>query len=114
MEIKMVEIRDRATCIPALAIRLGPHNERERYLLARAGFGRKPEDQSRYVVLSDLGGNKSSYDPFRWDTSRTMRVAHEHIIKCWDDIASGDVVDVEYILGEASQPKISESATEQR
>lgn len=39
MESKIIEIRDSGTFIPALAVRLGSSDERERYLLARSGFG---------------------------------------------------------------------------
>lgn len=36
MEVKTLEIRDRTTFIPALAIRLGPRDERDRWLCERA------------------------------------------------------------------------------
>ena len=38
MKIKAVEIRDKATFIPAIAIKMEPENEGQRYLLARCGF----------------------------------------------------------------------------
>jgi hypothetical protein len=37
-----------------------------------------------------------------------MRVAHDHIMRHWSTLKDGDVVDVEYILGEAATPKTSE------
>lgn len=108
MEIKMLEIRDRATFIPALAIRLGSRTEQERYLLARAGFGRAPEDHRTYVILMRWNTNRAEYDPFEWG-DRTMRAAHHHLRGYWDSIKSGDVIDVEYIMGATSKPKVSES-----
>jgi hypothetical protein len=37
-----------------------------------------------------------------------MPLAHQHIEQNWDLLNDGDVVDVEYILGETSEPKRSE------
>ena len=45
MTSKIIEIRDDGTFIPALAIRLGSPNERERHLLARSGFGRTFDEE---------------------------------------------------------------------
>jgi uncharacterized GH25 family protein len=41
-----------------------------------------------------------------------LAVAHNYIIKHWHDLHDGDVVDVEWILGETKQKKISERVTE--
>jgi hypothetical protein len=46
MTTKAFEIRDRATFIPAIAVRLDPADERERYLIARCGFGVTPSAQA--------------------------------------------------------------------
>ena len=37
MNVKLLEIRDRATFIPAIAIQLGSRSEEERWLLSRSG-----------------------------------------------------------------------------
>jgi len=37
--IKAVEIRDTGTFIPAIAIKVVPTNEGQRYLLLRSGYG---------------------------------------------------------------------------
>ena len=56
------------------------------------------------------GGNgQATCDPYDWDT-RTMQVAHDWLLSNFDAIASGAVVDVEYILGKRLVPKLSESA----
>ena len=45
----------------------------------------------------------------RWDcSSRTMQVAHLYIEEHFAKLNSGDVVDVEFIMGLTKQPKISE------
>lgn len=110
MQAKTVEIRDKATFIPALAIRLDPTTEADRYLFARAGFGRTPEAQREYVVLVKINGGHgdSSCDPYDWDT-RTMQVAHKQLLDNWGAIVSGDVIDVEFITGETNEPKRSEA-----
>lgn len=110
MIIKTFEVRDRSTFIPVLGVKMIPACEPDRYLFARAGFGRSVEQQSEYVTLIriDGGDGKSTSDPFSWGSARTMQVAHEYIIKNWVFLNSGDVVCVETILGERQTPKISE------
>ncbi len=79
MITKTVELRDRATFIPALAIKLEPSNEADRYLLARAGFGRLPDQQREYVLLGQLNGGEGKLlcDPYDWPpNARTYPVAH--------------------------------------
>jgi hypothetical protein len=38
-----------------------------------------------------------------------MGNAHHWIIEHWDELKDSDVVDVEFILGETQQPKVSEA-----
>ena len=51
-------------------------------------------------------------DPYEWSDLgmglRTMQVAHNYIIEHYSGLSDGDVVDVEYVLGERLSPKISE------
>jgi hypothetical protein len=108
MNCKTIEIRDRATFIPALAIQLGSDgNEPVRYLLSRAGFGRRHDSHSGYVILVRLNEQRCAWDPYEWG-DRTMKTAHEFVSANWSDIANGSVVDVEYILGETTQQKLPE------
>ena len=112
MIAKMLELRDRATFIPILAIRLDPSCEGDRYLLARAGFGRSPQEQARYIVLVQVngGGGIAQCDPYQWH-DRTYAVAHGYIQKAFDELPPGAVVDVEFILGETEAPCRSEAST---
>jgi hypothetical protein len=101
IEAKRVEIRDRATCIPAVALRLsgGPADR----LLWRAGYG--PEGS---IMLIHLTSQECRHDAYAWPTSpRTMREAHIWLAAHWFEFYGG-VLDVEYILGEVAQPKTSE------
>jgi len=110
MIAKTFEIRDTATFIPALAVKLEPGNERDQYLLARAGYGISPENQGEYILLCKLEGTDCHYDIYNWGT-RTMQIAHDHIQRQFDELESGAVVDVEYLLGLSLKPKISEESS---
>jgi hypothetical protein len=105
MTPKMVEIRDAATFIPALAVKLEPVTPQDRYLLLRAGYS----PAQTYVQLIRLaGGNgQGTCDPEDWD-SLTMQHAHVWLIEHFDEIESGAVVDVEFIRGLRATPKRSE------
>jgi hypothetical protein len=122
MIVKAIEIRDKGTFIPAMAIKmvplfvpeLGAHaaserdqSERERYLLYRAGYGF--EDPCVVLCRMDANGGSrnASYDPYGWG-DRTFKVAHDYIIEHFDELESGAVVDVEFLLSETKEPKKSE------
>ena len=106
---KTIEIRDIATFIPTLAVRLEPGNSQDRYLLGRAGFGTGPEAQRQHIYLIQLnGGNgQATCDPYDW-SNRTMQYAHLWLNEHFDEIESGGVVDVEYVTGNTTTPKQSE------
>ena len=107
MTCKTVEIRDAGTFVPALAIRLDPADERDQWLLARAGFGVTADLQREYVLLVNLVKD-APYDAFGHGPARTLRVAHHHLIEHFDTVENGSVVDVEFLLGERPAPKQSE------
>jgi hypothetical protein len=108
MENKLIEVRDKATMIPMLAIRLGSQNEAERFLLSRAGYGPSPAGHGKYILLADItgGGGEIHCDIYDWGQNpRTKIRVHDWLIRHWNDIKSGDVIDVEFILGETMAPK---------
>jgi hypothetical protein len=110
MEIKLLEIRDSGTFIPAIAIKPVSRNEAERYLMSRAGYGPDTDGHAQYLLLARLDGGQMTYDAYSWlgGGSRTMTVAHDYIEKHWEELVSGDVVCVETILGLRSEKKKSE------
>ena len=110
MICKLFEIRDEGTFIVAMAVQLSPSNNKDQYLLARAGYGTKELEQGEYIWVSmiDGGQGKSFSDPYDWAGSRTMNVAHQYIKNNWAKLKSGEVVDVSFILGESESPKLSE------
>lgn len=91
-----------------MAIRLNPETEDDRRLLRRAGYG----PQGFYVLLVKLLGDevRCEHDPYKWG-DRTMHNAHVWILEHWSQVSTGQVVDVEYILGETESPKLPEQAT---
>jgi hypothetical protein len=105
MENKILEIRDRATTMVVWAQSIIPENAIEHRLLVRAGFS----DTYISIMLwhMDGGSNYASVDPYAWH-SRTMHYAHLELQKKWESYKTGDVLDIEYILGETSLPKESE------
>jgi hypothetical protein len=113
MITKLFEVRGRATCIAVMATRPGTTCEQDRYLLARSGFGETANSHREYVMLAPIDGGSGMLhcDPFAW-TNRTLRIAHMHIKEHFDDLPSGSVVDVRFILGETDAPCVSDARFE--
>lgn len=103
MEVKLLEVRDRATFLPVFAMAATPSNEGQRYLLSRAGYGNEPV----CIIVGRLRGGTVSYDLYSWG-DRTMATAHDYINKHFNELKDGDVIDVEFILGETTTKKTSE------
>lgn len=115
MTTKTIEIRDKMTMMPGLIVRLDPGCEEDRWLFTHAGFGRDYKTQANYVLLLPIDGGSGRFecDPYDWpEGARTLRAVQQFVNEHFDDIASGDVVDVEFILGETIAPKVSERITE--
>lgn len=114
-EVKVIEIRDRMTFIPALAIKIVTNDtcpidaKDEAYGLRRVGF----THGIPYFFFSPLNREFIRHVPWEWN-DRTFSTAHQYVASNWDSIKSGDVVDVEYILGETNEPKRSERLDEVR
>ncbi len=107
MEVKLFEVRDRATFIGVIAIRHRSRSEAERYLLAHAGYGMRHQDHERYVMLGRLDGSgRFTYDAYgHGEEGRTLKEAHVYITKNWATLQTGAVIDAEYITGEADTAK---------
>lgn len=109
MEAKTFEVRDAGTFIPVIAIRLMPENEKDMYLLSRAGYGNSAGEQGEYVIFGRLQAESEfQHDPFAWG-NRTMQTAHHHVSTHFDALGSGALIDVQFLKGETSEPKKSES-----
>jgi hypothetical protein len=111
MKTKLFEIRDRATFLPVIATLLSqPDNEAEQYLLRRVGYSCRSLKLLPCVLMGRLSGSGTfANDEYEHSgDTRTLRVAHRYIQKHWEELESGDVIDVEYLLKESTEPKISE------
>lgn len=105
MHPKFFEVRDRGTKILVMAIKMISTNDIERYFLKQAGFGQDYPS----VMVTRLFDSESQIDPYKWTSGgRTMREAHIFIEEHFDELETGAVVDVEYILGETDTPKKSD------
>lgn len=106
MEIKTLEIRDTGTCIPCIAISTKSSNVEQHLLLRRAGYS--DCGNSDCILFGMLRGGKLTYDAYAWNGCRTMQTAHSYVRANFDKLREGDVVDVEFILGEKDTPSISD------
>ena len=116
-ETKIIEIRDKGTFVPAVAVYMANDGLPSSYLLRRSGVVSAPT-----ILLAPLTRIQACTDPYDWG-DRTFQVSHmflygwlpkEHcaVPQGWGQIKNGDVLDVEYILGETESPKVSEQFTE--
>ena len=104
IKVKRVEIRDRGTFIPAVALQVTGGSDEP--LLERAGFSEDP-----LIVLIHLEGLGCHWDAFEWPAnSRTMHEAHRWLEQHWNEQKDGGVLDIEFILGETKISKVSEVA----
>jgi hypothetical protein len=114
VQTKLIEIRESATCIIALATRVSnvqradtPFDAHRAFLLGRVGWRDEPG-----VYLTNLTSSETQYDPHHWRgarVTRTMPLAHECLKRHWDSFEDGDVLDVEYhVIGVTSGCKVSE------
>lgn len=121
IETKAFQVRDAGTNISIVAFKAKVRavgnlssEEAETKILARAGFHGSATSEIVVVKLSD---DQVRYDPFGWPAhGRTMKAAHmalserehpdfirERFRACaFDQLESGSVIDVEWLLGETN------------
>lgn len=107
MEVKCLEIRDVGTFIPVICIRPVAENDAQCYLLRRDGYR---ADAGEYcVIYINAQCRGVAYDCYDWPANpRTHRTAHKYIRDHWHELTDGDVIDLQFILGETTAPKASE------
>lgn len=110
-EVKLFEVRDSMTYIPVVATRINValvKGEQELSLLRKTGWS----DSNPAIIVARLGDGHGRVDPYDWPgDTRTMPNAHAHIIANWDTLASGDVIDVEFLLGITKEKKLPDRLT---
>lgn len=109
MEIKVLEVRDVATTMRVMAIRLADvtNDIATTEIIKIAGYA---PALSNMILVINLGEPRVEYSAYSWRGSRTMRYAHEYIEENFNELKNGDVVDVEFILGETQEKKLPEWA----
>lgn len=109
VNMKIFEVRDRATLMPTLALKFNAANENEKWLLMTAGYGYSAEDQGEYILVGPIDGGHGDMttDPFE-HRSREMREAHLYIRDHWTELDHGAVIDLEFLRGEKDKPAISD------
>jgi hypothetical protein len=110
MNTKIFEVRDRMTCCVVMATAFrAPLSRRDRNLLALAGYGRD-EDLDRYVLLAKINGgaDRINDDSFAWG-DRTFHTVHRFLEEQFDNLTSGDLLDVRVILGETDTPATTDA-----
>jgi hypothetical protein len=106
MEVKLFEVRDSGTFLPVMVTKFRAHTEEEQYLLFRAGGLGNPGAYNTFFLELNSCEN-GSVDPFI-HPSDTRKIAHQYIEENWDLLTTGQVVDVQCILGNKTEPSISE------
>lgn len=102
IEAKLFEIHDAGAVVPCLAVRMMPDAEREAFVLRRAGqlIG------SVSVLLTRLTDCVSHGEPNLWANERTMRIGHLLILRLWDELPDGSIVDVKHVFQDrAAKPQ---------
>lgn len=111
METKLFELRDRGTFIPLLCIK--PQASEDFYgpmsFTAKMAW-RYGYKNARAVIVTHMGEPRRGCcsDPYDWG-DRTFQTAHRHIEEHWDELKSGDLIDVRVLLGETDTPCESEA-----
>ncbi len=74
--------------------------------MRRAGYG----PQNRLILFGRLDADGPfHYSSNEWQRPvRTYHVAHKWLEEHWDEVQTGDVIDVEHILGGRLTKKVSE------
>jgi hypothetical protein len=102
IETKFFEVRDHGTFIPIISTRyvVDPNNSIAYSLFRHGGWS----NDNPPIVVTHLSSSKANVNPFDWTNGRTMSIAHQHIIRDWDQLNSGQVIDVRVVLGETNIP----------
>ncbi len=94
---KLFQVRDAGTNMSVLVIEvdISKVTGRDNIILKHAGYG----TNSLYIFIPLVDSlMHSSYDPY-CHSNRTRIIAHQYIADNWAELRSGDVIDVEFILG---------------
>ena len=77
-------------------------------LLRTAGYSYHDIVFGNIILMSRLDTGQGTIDPYDWG-NRTLGTSHNFIKENFDGLKNGDVIDVEFILGESMVKKISQN-----
>jgi hypothetical protein len=104
LDAKLVEVRDDATCMPVMAIRMKTDDWNDEAKVwgihTRSGY---PRDGSG-IVMMVLADQRAQVDPYGWSDHHTLGLAHHYIYENFDSLKDGDVLDVRVLRKERTVP----------
>lgn len=105
-EVKVIGVHDDATYKPMMVFKVVPENDRERRIMARAGFGDTAEKQSDYIFFYDMNHRECDYGWYRLGDKRTCGEAAPWIrTECgFDMLPHGAFIDCEFLRGDKDEP----------
>lgn len=117
-EVKLFEVRDEGTQMPCMVTAVcrahTDHEGKDDWLMYRAGWGEEYVGLYFAVMCPEANDYAISFvgAPYvhtwsRRQTSRMLIEAWNWVSRHYDKLRSGDVVDVQFILGERREPRQS-------
>lgn len=91
MEIKIFEVTTERKTISILATKLSPEDEREQYLIRKAGF------VYQYIIITKLDSMKTNFSPINWD-DKIMQIIHEYIMINYDELINSQTISLDTII----------------
>lgn len=112
MLTKTFEIIDKAWSRPVIATKITPWCAADTRLLAQAGIGFNIEGRSNIILVTVIldGEGCSRIDAQGWPYSpRGLRIAHHYFDFHFDILESGELIDIEYLVGETKTKRIDDT-----
>ena len=104
-ETKIFAIHDVMTLVSMMVQRLVPETLQEELILSRAGY-REIDNYFFFSTFRDEMG-EFTYDVYKLENQRSFGTAARYIKQNWDELESGELIDIEYILGEIDEDQIT-------
>ena len=109
LDTKMFEVRDSATRVPIIVCCVKGALFSERMMLRSAGWGTDTILSDKLVFMLRADGEQGYTPIVLYNLNdRTFHVALKYISEHFDELHNGDVIDVEFILGETEIIKTAE------
>jgi len=98
-EIKLIEVRDHATCISAIAIKISTTAKVAQMSSALS-----------HVIFGYLGNGLIYVNPYDWRgcNIHTMRPVHIYLQEHWNEVRSGQLLDARVLRGETDTSCVSD------